>query len=349
MIVAPFAAAVLRPDSTTALAAVVLTLTGLFLLRRGPAVLRGTTLLAPWTWAVAAIIAIGSVELILAGGFDAPFPWADHLRFVAATLTFGPMMAQLGAKRPQNRAWQLIVLSLVGIVALPAVEAWLRDRHEFDMHAVRSWFLLVLIIVGVINNLPTRFGRSTLIFGVAQLALFWPHLPWGDAAEIRPTPLFGLGLIDVALWILVRSRANVMTPNTSNHPLAGEPFQSFNRLWRDFRDWYGAVWSLRVLERVNVAAHQQGWNATLDWDGFVRLPDISDDAGSVADSAKANNSSPAEIVPNLDSSDVAPSIDKVFRGLLWRFVSDAWIESRLRSSEQPEPTQARSSFPRSAW
>ena len=46
-------------------------------------------------------------------------PSHSPLDFAAAMIVFCPAMALLGAKRPQDKPWQLIVLSLWGILALP--------------------------------------------------------------------------------------------------------------------------------------------------------------------------------------------------------------------------------------
>ena len=51
-------------------------------------------------------------------------------RFAAAVLSFAPTMALLGAKRPQNGAWQFVVITLWAILALPAFEVLLRGRGE---------------------------------------------------------------------------------------------------------------------------------------------------------------------------------------------------------------------------
>src|SRR5438132_5998673 len=86
--------------------------------------LRGTTLLAPWWWSLFSLAAVMSVETMLgsssAGG---DVRWAPAARYAAAVTTFGPIMAVLGAKRPQDRAWQFIVLSLLVVLALPSGEA----------------------------------------------------------------------------------------------------------------------------------------------------------------------------------------------------------------------------------
>jgi hypothetical protein len=74
-----------------------------------------------------------------------------------------------------------------------------------------------------------------------------------------------------------------------------------DRVWLDFRDAYGAVWGLRVQQRVNQAAAMYGWNLRLDWQGFTSLD------GAVI------------------SRETEKSVRDNLANLLRRFVSPAWI------------------------
>ena len=85
-----------------------------------------TTLSAPWCWVGISLTALSAAELAIAWlARDVQPAWVSHLRYCAAVTTFAPMMAVLGAKRPQNRAWQLIVLALLAILILPSIQALL--------------------------------------------------------------------------------------------------------------------------------------------------------------------------------------------------------------------------------
>ncbi|MES1213155.1 MAG: hypothetical protein ABUL64_01075, partial [Singulisphaera sp.] len=81
---------------------------------------RGTTLVAPWCWAIVAVALVAAVDgaALLSGSGMTP-AWLSAARYLAAIATFCPLMAVLGAKRPQDRAWQLIVLALWFVLALP--------------------------------------------------------------------------------------------------------------------------------------------------------------------------------------------------------------------------------------
>src|SRR5687767_12239852 len=71
----------------------------------GISALQETTLIAPIRWGLVAFLAIA---------YSAASQWGSdpNLRYTVAVLAVTPTLAQLGAKRPQNGAWQFIVLTL---------------------------------------------------------------------------------------------------------------------------------------------------------------------------------------------------------------------------------------------
>ncbi len=71
------------------------------------------------------------------------------------------------------------------------------------------------------------------------------------------------------------------------------------------RDDYGAVWALRVAQRMNESAARRNESVALGWHGFV----IRD------------RGVPAEVIP--------PEVEAELRSLLGRFVSPAWIDDRI--------------------
>jgi hypothetical protein len=84
--------------------------------------LRGTTLVGSQVWLGTCLVAVAAVDIWQTLAVErANASAAEPLRFFAATLTFCPLMALMGAKRPQDRAWHFIVLSLWVVLALPAM------------------------------------------------------------------------------------------------------------------------------------------------------------------------------------------------------------------------------------
>ncbi len=89
-------------------------------------------------------------------------------------------------------------------------------------------------------------------------------------------------------------------------PRAGSPCE---RLWFWFRDHWGVVWALRVVERFNRSAELARWPVRLTWFGLT----------PVAPSA-AETTSPDEA-----------EVEATFRGLIRRF-AQPW---RLDEAAQP--------------
>ena len=147
-----------------------------YLWRRLPD-LRGTTLTAPAGWVAASLILLTGVELALAF-LEPEARWPQSLRFIAAAGSFCPLTAVLGARRPQDRGWQLIVVSLWGVVALPAAEAAvLATDGRLVLSPVRGWCTWGLIGMTLLNYLPTRFALSAVLAAAGQTVLFGRQLP----------------------------------------------------------------------------------------------------------------------------------------------------------------------------
>jgi hypothetical protein len=283
-------------SATAAVQSLVLGLVGIAILLRARGRLRGTTLTAAWGWALASVIALTTVAVGLATVFQNwPIESQQALNFAAATTTFCPLMAVLGAKRPQHRAWQWIVLALWVVLSLPAGE-WLLFHRGAEVHAARSWFLVILIAVGTLNYLPTRFWLASLLFAVGEVVLLAEFLPGGHLV-VRLSPHLALGSLVSALaaaaWLSGRRAADA------------EPL---NRLWRDFRNLIGMVWAFRVAERVNFLAEHLEWNVRLRWPGFQTI----------------NGRTEQAVTP-----EIRDTVTKNLRSMLLPFVSAEWIAQRL--------------------
>jgi hypothetical protein len=280
-----------------------LTLLGGLLLAAGIRKLQGTTLTGPCSWALVATLVIGVTEIML----HAPFrdaSWEAPVRFAAATTCFCPLISLLGAKRPQDKAWHFVVLSLWVILVLPAAESLvLRHGQMPDVRGARSWFMAALIAVGLLNALPTRFWLAGTLACIGQTLMLAECLPVIHARFDAGSILVGFAFwVSAILVLMLASRRQVR---------ARDPL---NAVWLDFRDSFGALWALRVAERINAASAVSDWPVALRWGGFFHKTDVADDR--------------LEDLPK----DIQQAIRQSFDNLLRRFVSPDWITARLDKS-----------------
>lgn len=304
----PIAAALVSAAAVVALLAVV----------RARAAVRGTTLVAAWGWLVAGLVA--AVGVAVAEVYD-PARGASALpalRYVAGLMLVAPTMALLGAKRPQHAAWQWIVLTLLVVLALPLVEAWaFAGRVDPALHTLRQGFLAVLVLTGLANHLATRFAGPAACLAAAQgwlLADQLPGLQYLAAFELRGVAavvLLAAGLV-AAWWLGRRDRS-------------GPPL---DRLWLGFRDAYGAVWTLRVAERVQMELGPAAARVRVGWWG-IQVDVVERNESNPAAGGGAGVWRPLRACPEALAAADAARLRQAMTTLLRRFVDRAWIDARL--------------------
>ncbi len=221
-------------------------------------------MVGPWCWTLGALgfSILGSVYLAMLEAPDRSVK--EAIVFTMATLYFCPMISVLGAKRPQDGGWHLVVASLWCILVLPAAEALAIHRGgQMQIQDARAWFLWILLAIAWLNYIFTRFVPVATLCCVAMAVWLAPWLP-GLRWEIAPTFRSGMA----ALMLLVA--ALLVVPCRRWKADLGHPL---DEAWIDFRDTYGITWGLRVMERVNGACRHAAVPACLEWDGFhVREP-----------------------------------------------------------------------------
>lgn len=262
--------------------------------------LAGSTLTAVWWWQAVALASLAAAAI---GSWRADdgglFAGAGAARYTACTATVCPLMALLGAKRPQSRAWFAIVAALWMILAMPAFFAAAYNPRSGGvwLDPVRSSFLFVLILIGFFNWLPTRAAPAHVLQALGQIGMLAPFLPRDPLAPQGAL----VGLLGLALYA-----AGVIVWN----PLGGSrrgASRPLNRAWLDFRDAYGLVWGVRVLDRFNYEGVRQGWKIRLGWLGL------------------------RSIVPG-GGAELSPEVDlrmrRTLRSLLRPFLARAWLDQR---------------------
>ncbi|MEO8494337.1 MAG: hypothetical protein ABI614_04655 [Planctomycetota bacterium] len=282
----------------------VLTVAACSLLFRGRQFVKGTTLVGPWWWMQGSLFVMGSTQLVVvfanSGSAEEPASWETAVLFAAAASSFCPLMSLLGAKRPQDRGWHFVVLSLWAILVLPVAESLvLRHGQMPDVRGARSWFMLILIGLGIINSLPTRFWFPAILYGGGQLLMLANSLPF--VREVVDTSPTIIGFSCCALSSIVATQFADCKRKSRG---------SLDSVWRDFRDAFGLLWGLRVAEQINIAARSSNWPLTLRWRGFV------DDQGQTLEFSS---------LPTESRKPLRHVVDNQLR----RFVSPEWIAARM--------------------
>ncbi len=249
--------------------AALLVLLGLLL--RGMIRLGGTTLVAPCIWALISTLSLLVVAL-LAIFSDAPW-------FAAVATTFCPLMAVLGAKRPQDKGWQWVVGTLWVVLVWPAGQAVLLRSNDLDLFVAWKLFLVGLIALGPLNYLPTRNWLASLLVAAGQIALLRNYL-WTTQAEFTEWLLpVGVGcFLSAALIVTWQCRQTMPSETDAPHSL-----DAYTRQWLAFRDAYGAFWALRIQRRLNETAELRHWPIRLAWHGFEGPADESPTAEQFAE------------------------------------------------------------------
>ncbi|HEX3869503.1 MAG TPA: hypothetical protein VHV77_03610 [Pirellulales bacterium] len=274
--------------------------------RTFPAV-RGTTLVGVWTWSTAALIALLGMEL--AAWARPAQHWIDAGRYAAAILSLAPFVSVLGAKRPQHRAWQLVVLTLVAVLVLPALQSTLlHPGARIQVHAAMGVFLVALLLVEFVNYALTRYLAPILLIVAGQGILLGPFLPWLRWSAEGANALFAMTVLALGLLAAVVIRGKRRG--------AGR-----DRVWVAFCDAYGLLWGMRVAERFNHETRARGESEHVTWRGRITNASTTVDSGSPSAMQHEKKSSTESAAP----ADIDGVAMRRLSALLLRFVSKQWI------------------------
>lgn len=222
-----------------------------------------TTLFQAMHWAVAAWIAWSGALLLAALRPDEDH---DALRYLALSLTACAGMAVFGARRPGVGAWNFVLLVLLAVLLFPL----LRGLQTLADSPLQLLFLSAVIAVGLLNYLPTSLSPGVmLVAGACVLEIPRLTLAVEDSEHWRWGMILSSLMLAGAPWLAyLQVRWRVPSPAL------------FDRIWLDFRDRFGLIWSQRVREQFNRAAANAGWQIILRWQGLrlLRGSSLPDDA-----------------------------------------------------------------------
>lgn len=262
--------------------------------RRG---VRETTLTMAWRWLFVAGLAVCVMASSDFVGHVWPDQTADYGWFFTAILLLCPPMAVLGSRRPGVRVWSLFILMpMVAVLSWP-IWTLLLQRSEWrglSLEAPTVLGFVLVLLMGAGNYLGTRFaipacGYFVGVVGLLATCTGWNVVPDSGKLLGRMSAVMVLNI--AALW-------------SSASPLSVSRRHRINQVWDDFRDLFGLVWALRMVERVNSVAAQEGWTIRMSLDGFPES-----DSG------------------HLTSNEA--QVESACRWLFRRFVEEEWIGQRL--------------------
>jgi hypothetical protein len=168
----------------------------------------------------------------------------------------------------------------------------------------------LVLVMGAGNYLGTRFTVPAMLFTVALLLLVAPlsgMFPDGfpTAGVSRTWATLCLSASTLFAWRTSKA-------NGQPWPASHRSMEECDRLWIDFRDFFGIVWARRIQDRINAVAAKEQWPVRLEMHGIVWIEkELSVEQVHAA----------------------AKRFSQTFRWLLRRFVDRAWIDGRLTISE----------------
>jgi hypothetical protein len=238
---------------------------------------RGTALRPALVWALLAIALAAIAQLAsLCEPLGTGRPLAGKVTYVAVLALLAAFVSVLNARTPSGRVWAGLMALLVVVFLIPWLEEQTRLRRAVglnQLHLDAPWtiFYGVVVVVGLTNYLPTRFGLATVCFGLVfvleylgltrvdwpadRRATFWCWVVWS----------FALGV-----WVARWSAARVPEARARSEAL-----------WFWFRDFWGVVWALRVRERFNRSAELAQWPVRISWFGFEPADPRASEATSI--------------------------------------------------------------------
>jgi hypothetical protein len=228
---------------------------------------RGTALRPALIWgALALALGLVAQAAALTQTVASGRPLAERFTYLCVLALLAALGSVLNARTPGGKAWAGLMALLVVVFLIPWLEDQTRLRRATSfapLHLDAPWsiFYGLLVTVALTNYLPTRFGLASAALGVLFILEYLALSPAPWPASRRAVVWLWIGWTMALALALARWGARRAPPAHSN----------CERLWFWFRDNWGVVWALRVLERFNRAAEVSHWPVRLTWFGLVSL------------------------------------------------------------------------------
>jgi hypothetical protein len=275
----------------------------------------GTALRPALVWAALAIAAAVAAQVVGWGEpMEAGRPGAGRLTYLSTLSALAALVSVLNARAPGGRVWAGLMAILVLVFLIPWLEGPWRVRRAGGLtllHLDAPWtiFYWLLVVVGVTNYLPTRFGAAA---GWLALAFLLEYL--GLTRDDWPASRRA-GLWAWSSWAMATAAWSARWGARRAPPARTD----LERLWFWFRDLWGVVWALRIQERFNRTAEWKGWPVHLGWFGLE--PVGAPAAGGPGTAVEFPVEAPAVADP--------PEAEATFRGLIRRFAQPDRIAAVL--------------------
>ncbi len=267
-------------------------------LRQG---LRGTTLTTTANWGIFTAAVWAAAGVLSAFVFPRHSEIQDQLWYWTAVVSVIPPIAVLGAKRPGSEAWNFFVLvPLVFVLGWPALTVWTSDGPDALRveTPVLIGFVLVLVM-GCGNYIATQLALPALLYALGVVLVLAPCSTVSAGLGISFETFRISGTISMLLATLWSGLILTHRPAATWGP---------DRVWNDFRETFGIVWTKRALDRINIEfASREQWPAQLGPDGLEW------------------SSPPTEE----QRQQVEARLTYALHWLLRRFVDPEWIDRRL--------------------
>jgi hypothetical protein len=266
------------------------------------------------TWAgLALLLGLISQGVAWTESLGSGRPIAGHVVYLSVLCALAALVSVLNARRPGGGAWAILMALLVLVFLIPWLEGpgWARKAQGLSrlrLDAPWSLFYVVVVIAGVTNYLPTRYGLAAAWLGIGfaceYLALTRSSLRLNQGAR----------LWSVFPWVLAVSAWTAWW----SVDRAGRARVGLDATWLWFRDHWGVVWALRLQERFNRTAESLGWPWRLGWYGLI----------------------PGRATGDGDTGRASAAAETTLLGLLRRFADPERIEA-TRAHVAPDSCQPR--------